>query len=187
MQLQNRECGDCSMCCKLMEITELEKPAGRWCQHVVKKKGCRIYDDRPASCAAFMCGYLVWPLAEEYWRPSKSKMVTVMEDENRMAIYVDPSMPNIWKSEPYYEDILSWGYQAYKSNQQLVVSVNRHMFAILPDGPFDLGFVAENQVVVTGQSSDGSFIAEKVEADDPWIAGFEYGKPFMADAKKLGL
>jgi hypothetical protein len=29
-----RERGKCSMCCKLMEIKELEKPAGAWCSHV---------------------------------------------------------------------------------------------------------------------------------------------------------
>src|SRR4051794_5389247 len=28
-----RQCGDCSLCCKVMEIATLDKPPGSWCWH----------------------------------------------------------------------------------------------------------------------------------------------------------
>src|SRR5436305_14221849 len=44
-----RSCGDCTLCCKLLSITELEKPIGKWCPHCEIGKGCKIYDCRPQS------------------------------------------------------------------------------------------------------------------------------------------
>lgn len=176
-----RECGECSMCCKLMEILEIKKPAGSWCPHVVKKKGCGIYASRPPSCAAFGCGYLHWPIAGEHWKPSRCKMVIVAEDAMRIAIHVDPSTPNVWRSEPYYSDLREWAYQAAAHDQQLVVSVARKMFAMLPDGHVELGYVGEDEVVLTGKFANGSYGARVLKADDPRIEGMEYGKPMSFD------
>lgn len=166
------------MCCKIMAITELNKAGGAWCQHVQKGLGCSIYSNRPPSCAAFMCGYLLWPNAGDHWLPSKCKMVIVMEDAQRMAIHVDPSTPNIWKARPYHDDLKMWAHHAAQNDQQIVVSIARKMTVILPDSDVYLGFVGEDEIVVSGQRADGSFGARKIKADDPKIAGLEYGKPF---------
>lgn len=178
--VHDRKCGECSMCCKLMAIDELEKPLGVWCEHVLKRRGCAIYDNRPPSCAAFQCGYLIWPIAGDHWLPSKSKMVIVVEDENRMAIHVDPALPNVWKAEPYYSDLKTWAWQAAQHDQQIVVSIARRMIALLPDCEVDLGFVEEDEVVLTGRFGDGSYGARKFKANDPAIQGMEYGKPYTA-------
>lgn len=176
--VHGRECGDCSMCCKIMEIPELNKPTGAWCEHVLKRRGCAIYETRPPSCAAFYCGYLIWPMAGEHWLPRKCKMVIVMEDENRMAIHVDPATPNVWRAEPHYSDLKWWAQQAAQHDQQLVVSIARRMIALLPDSDIDLGFVDEDEVVLTGRFADGRYGAKKLKADDPAIRGMEYGKPY---------
>jgi hypothetical protein len=44
-----RECGDCSMCCKLLEIADADiaKPRNQWCKHCKPGSGCTIYDTRP--------------------------------------------------------------------------------------------------------------------------------------------
>jgi hypothetical protein len=184
--VHGRECGKCSMCCKLMEIKELEKPAGAWCSHVRKGNGCAVYAQRPPSCAAFGCGYLHWSLAGDHWLPSKCKMVIVAEDDSRMAIHVDPNMPNVWKSEPYYTDLKRWAWQAAEHQfQQIVVVIGRKMIAILPDRDVDLGIVANNEIVVTGQLADGSYSARKFNADDPAIQGFTYGKQYSFKASRL--
>lgn len=178
--VHGRECGECSMCCKLMAIDELEKPMSVWCKHVVKRRGCAIYEDRPLSCAGFHCGYLVWPIAEDHWLPSKCKMVIVIEDENRMAVHVDPSTPNVWKAEPYYSDLKSWAWHAAQHDQQLVVSIARRMIALLPDCEVDLGFVDEDEIVLTGRFANGDYGARKFKASDPTIQGMEYGKPYTS-------
>ena len=165
-----RQCGQCSMCCKLMEIKELQKPGGSWCRHVSKGRGCSIYRDRPASCAAFGCGYLHWPMAGDHWFPAKCKMVIVAENETRMAVHVDPSTPNVWKSEPYYSDLKTWARHASRNpGQQLVVTVAGRMFVILPDKDVDMGIVSEDEIVLSGQMADGSYMAIKVRTDDPGI------------------
>lgn len=103
-----RSCGDCSLCCKLLGVTELEKPGGKWCEHWSKGKGCKIYGDRPHSCRVFGCGWLVSEAFPDYWQPMKSKMVIGFNadtDRHVLQIYVDPSNRNGWEREPYRSDI----------------------------------------------------------------------------------
>lgn len=106
----NRECGTCSLCCKLLGITELKKPAGKWCEHAnVPGGGCKIYADRPHSCGVFACGWLVNPTFGDHWRPQRSKMVISINadgDVPVMQIYVDPSNREGWRKEPYYRDVM---------------------------------------------------------------------------------
>ena len=59
MTAAGRECGDCTLCCKVMAIEQLAKPASAWCPHCKPGRGCRIYADRPAECRAFSCLWLV--------------------------------------------------------------------------------------------------------------------------------
>jgi hypothetical protein len=65
--MSGRTCGDCSLCCKLLEISaerapEVAKPAGQWCKNCVQP-GCSIYDRRPALCRDFKC---MWLLDDRY-------------------------------------------------------------------------------------------------------------------------
>src|SRR5262245_34979797 len=65
-----RQCGDCSLCCKLLNIDELNKPANTWCQHCRPGKGgCSIYADRPPDCRTFACGWLTHPEFGDIWKP----------------------------------------------------------------------------------------------------------------------
>ena len=54
-----RECGTCTLCCKLIAVTALEKPPGTWCPHCVRGKGCGIYETRPAECRTFYCHWML--------------------------------------------------------------------------------------------------------------------------------
>lgn len=72
-----RVCGGCTACCKLMEVTELQKPMGRWCQHCAIGEGCKIYEERPESCRGFRCAWLdnVGGFFKETDRPDKLKVM----------------------------------------------------------------------------------------------------------------
>lgn len=94
-----------------------------------------------------------------------------------MAIHVDPNTPNVWKVNPYYSDLKRWASGAAENQfQQLVVVIGRKMISVLPDKDVDLGIVAEDEIVFTGQLADGSYTARKLKPDHPAIQGFEYGK-----------
>lgn len=53
-----RNCGECTLCCKLLPVPELEKLAGARCAHHRAHKGCAIYKKRPLSCRVWSCEWL---------------------------------------------------------------------------------------------------------------------------------
>jgi hypothetical protein len=66
-----RACGSCSLCCKLLRIEELDKPAGVWCPHCqAGLGGCKIYGVRPGPCRSFHCAWLINPELGPEWRPT---------------------------------------------------------------------------------------------------------------------
>lgn len=60
-----RRCGECTLCCRLVPVGELEKPANTRCQHLRVGKGCRVYHSAqyPSSCALWACAWLQEPEA----------------------------------------------------------------------------------------------------------------------------
>lgn len=54
-----RDCGECSACCRLPEISEINKPANTPCKHLCSKGyECKIYRGRPKMCADYKCCWL---------------------------------------------------------------------------------------------------------------------------------
>lgn len=51
------ECGDCTVCCTLSAVSELNKKVGEQCFFCVDN-GCEIYGDHPQVCKDFECAYL---------------------------------------------------------------------------------------------------------------------------------
>jgi hypothetical protein len=137
-----RSCGDCSLCCKLMTIDELDKPANQWCKHCKPGRGgCTIYEARPNVCRGFACGWLVSDAYSDEWKPTRSKMVvhyTGAKDGMSMRhfeIYVDPAEPARWRQAPYYDDIKAFASQGLTDTPGFAteVIVGKHKWAILPD------------------------------------------------------
>jgi len=59
--VNNRNCNNCTLCCKLPEINELgyEKKSFKWCSKCdLTKNNCSIYENRPLTCKTFSCFYL---------------------------------------------------------------------------------------------------------------------------------
>jgi len=69
-----RECGSCSVCCKVLPIDtdELQKQAGVACTHCIAAGGCGIYTTRPRVCRGYYCGWMTMPDLGDDWRPDKS-------------------------------------------------------------------------------------------------------------------
>lgn len=112
-----RQCGGCSLCCRLVPVEELHKPAGKRCKHQRFARGCMIYAVRPISCREWSCMWLIGdeggqPL--DLARPDRSHyVVDVMPDIIRitnnetgkvdqidvMQVWVDPAYPDAWKDK----------------------------------------------------------------------------------------
>jgi hypothetical protein len=166
-----RSCGTCTLCCKILAITELKKPQGVWCSHCKPGRGCLIYSDRPTECRTFHCGYLTQVELGDEWKPDHSKIVLVAElDGNRIAAHVDPQRPDAWRREPYYSTFKEWAESAVPYRGQIVACVGRHMYMIFPDRDVDLGIVSDDQLIVTGERTTSHGIvleAFKISKDDP--------------------
>jgi hypothetical protein len=102
-----RQCGDCNLCCKLLPIPPLHKPAGVRCQHS-RHKGCTIYKDRPMACRTWSCRWLADPLTKRMPRPDRCHYVidmtydfitAVNEDGTKhqvsaLQVWIDPAFPD---------------------------------------------------------------------------------------------
>ena len=67
-------CGRCTLCCKLLEIVDVESKANEWCKHCTKN-GCSIYEHRPQDCKEFMCAWLQMEYAGIDMRPDRCGVV----------------------------------------------------------------------------------------------------------------
>ena len=50
-----RACAGCDLCCTVMAIRELDKPAWTPCAHLAPGGGCGLWGRHPASCKSFTC------------------------------------------------------------------------------------------------------------------------------------
>lgn len=72
--IPSRECGNCTVCCKVLPIRspELNKTSHVLCKHCDEGQGCRIYETRPVLCRNYYCGWRMWDALPDDWRPDKS-------------------------------------------------------------------------------------------------------------------
>jgi hypothetical protein len=164
-----RSCGSCTLCCKVMGIEELSKPIGQWCQHCSPGTGCKIHESRPNECREFYCAYLVAPHLGEEWKPDRSKMVLMIDQDGlRMVAHVDSQRPSVWKSEPYYSQLKQWSKNALPRGGQVLANVDRHMYLILPNEDIDLGVLGEDDVVqISGERNIAgtAFVAHNIRKE----------------------
>lgn len=67
----SRRCGECSLCCTVLRVDELAKPAGRDCVHQRRAAGadgppgCTIHPTRPTICRSYRCLWLQGGLEDD--------------------------------------------------------------------------------------------------------------------------
>jgi hypothetical protein len=107
-----RQCGDCQLCCKLLPVKSLDKPAGQRCQHQSHARGCKVYARLARvspECRLWNCRWLVEDDTADLRRPDRSHyvidlvpdFVTLRDDATGDAqhiqvvqIWVDPKFPD---------------------------------------------------------------------------------------------
>jgi len=143
----SRNCGDCTLCCKVMAIEEIAKPAGQWCSHCKPGRGCLVYDDRPRECRAFNCLWLVDARFGPHWKPAKSKMVLTASDDG-LEIRCDPGFPDAWRKEPFRSEIGALAAAGETHDVTVLVMSGRKMVLVTAEKEFDLGVVGADQRIV---------------------------------------
>jgi len=160
-----RSCGDCTLCCKVMAIEEIAKPAGDWCRHCKPGRGCRIYDSRPAECRAFNCLWLTDGRFGPDWKPNKSKLVLTTSADG-LEIRCDPSLPNAWRSEPFHNGIKRLAASGEAHDVTVLVIAGEKMVLVTPDREFDLGAVGADQRILREMEGKRVVGVSVVKAND---------------------
>jgi hypothetical protein len=109
-RITGRECGNCSLCCRLLDVPEAGKQTAQWCPHCRPGKGgCSIYAARPQACRHWACSWLVNSDFGDEWFPKACGIVVDMhrmeDDSIVMRFHVDPRTPDNWRKEPFYSQI----------------------------------------------------------------------------------
>jgi hypothetical protein len=154
-----RSCGSCSLCCKVVTIPILNKPAGKWCQHCKPGRGCGIHLTRPIVCRGAYCEWMISKGLGPEWKPEKSKFALFKTNGGRrMTAHVDPGHPTAWRRSPYYENLKQWAREAAQKLPEMHVvdvMIGEQSIIILPDREVDLGIIAEGEIVRLEKRMDG--------------------------------
>ncbi len=143
-----RECGSCALCCKVYNIVEISKPAGKWCAHCKPGRGCKIHDNLPGQCAAFNCLWRTDPAVPAQWKPDQAKMVaTIHPLSKHIQVQVDPGLPSAWSRQPYHDHLRQWATKNMPKGIHVIVFVNDQATLILPDQDVQLGPLTAEQIV----------------------------------------
>ena len=73
-----RSCGSCSLCCTVLRVDELEKPAGFDCPQQRGEAGCAIHETRPSVCRGYHCLWLQGGLEDDE-RPDRTGGIIDLE------------------------------------------------------------------------------------------------------------
>lgn len=156
-----RECGACTLCCKVFDVPETQSPAGSWCRHCAPGEGCRVWLERPRQCRDFFCNWITQTWLGPEWKPDRAGIVFTMQaDSGFLQFQVDPGKPDAWKKEPYYSQIKRWGIEALRRGRCALVFVNKAATLVLPDHDAALGELGPRERINILTSGDGRFKVE---------------------------
>jgi len=79
------ECGNCTLCCKLLNIKETDSKPTEYCKYCTPEIGCNIYDERPESCRIFECAWKQMEKAHIDLRPDKCNVLFEKWSDNVMV------------------------------------------------------------------------------------------------------
>lgn len=102
-----RRCGECSLCCTVLRVDELAKPAGRDCAHQRAAGGCAIHATRPPICRAYHCLWLQGGLEEDE-RPDRIGGVVDLEATGvGVRLAIREARPGSFDASPKLQAIAS--------------------------------------------------------------------------------
>jgi hypothetical protein len=137
-----RQCGQCSLCCKLLHVVELNKPANQWCGHCKPGSGgCTIHAKRPNICREYFCGWMLTRNVGDDWYPLRCHMVISLGKLGgiqTVTITVDGKYPRVWLEQGYHNQLRALALRGLRVESQenvhlVQVRCNNRVWLVLPD------------------------------------------------------
>jgi len=124
----------CNLCCKLIGVKPIQKPAYRMCAHACKGSGCGIYEDRPDDCKTFECLWLQTQRLDDpmiaAFKPSVCGAIMVpAENDRALVIHVNDGVD--WRAGKLGTFVKKMSYR--------ITIIIRHRYS--------LWVISENRVV----------------------------------------
>jgi hypothetical protein len=108
----SRECGECTVCCKVLLIDdpEFQKMPGVLCPNCKTGAGCQIYAMRPSPCRGFNCGWKLMPELGDELRPDRSGIII-----RHMREHIPPGLEPVGLNFLLYgrTDVIGPGFANY--------------------------------------------------------------------------
>ena len=99
LEIPGKACGPCFFCCKVLEIEELKKTAGKLCEHCVQTGGCGVYATRPQVCRDYYCQWKEDRGLPATMRPDKVGTLLMDDpDSDEYHAVCDPEKPFSWRT-----------------------------------------------------------------------------------------
>ncbi|ACB95914.1 hypothetical protein [Beijerinckia indica] len=106
--IPGKDCGPCSLCCKILEITEFQKSAGIWCAHCAQEQGCAIYATRPDVCRDYECLWRGDRALGPMLRPDRVGTLLMEDpDSDEYRAVCDPARPMAWRHPLVFKHLLA--------------------------------------------------------------------------------
>jgi len=106
--IPGKACGECSFCCKVLEIVEFEKPAGLWCEHCQKSGGCGVYETRPGVCRDYECLWKGDRALGAQLRPDRVGVILMEDpDSDEYRAVCDPAKPLAWRNPLVFRHLVA--------------------------------------------------------------------------------
>jgi hypothetical protein len=123
----NRRCGECTLCCKLLPVGEIDKPGSTLCKFQ-RSSGCRIHSkpNYPHSCRVWFCG---WMQDDQMSLPRPDRAHYVIDTSPDFAtinganvpvisIWIDEHHPHAWRNQALFD----WLLARWRTRGQLAVA-----------------------------------------------------------------
>ena len=69
------KCGECTLCCKLIDVPWMNSPPLEYCSKCIPGEGCGIWDTVPEDCLEYQCAYNQMSNASVNLRPDRCHII----------------------------------------------------------------------------------------------------------------
>jgi hypothetical protein len=108
LPIPGKACGECSFCCKALEIVELQKSAGAQCAHCLGAAGCGVYMARPEVCRAYECLWKGDRSLGPRMRPDRVGAILMEDpDSDEYRAVCDPGKPLAWLTPLVFKHLVA--------------------------------------------------------------------------------
>jgi len=95
-----RQCGDCTLCCKMLYVSVYESPIGEYCKHCIPDNSCSIHEERHTLCRTFDCLWIKQTQIPESYRPDRCHVLFELPSHSLVYwAHVDDDYPDAYKTD----------------------------------------------------------------------------------------